>query len=138
MNEIEILDERIDDSSCQEWKNPAKFMTANPYFFSGKRENIIIGFEENQITQVVDWFGTEENGLYKIKKEYQYTDGKNESVKMLELEFSEVNVMAFSFWVMQYMDCIEVIEGNSLKQILKERMNSAMKYRIRNDKKLSR
>lgn len=135
MDKIKILDERIDNSSCQEWKNPAKFMTANPYFFSGKRENIIIGFEENQITQVVDWFGTEENGLYKIKKEYQYTDAKNESVKMLELEFSEVNVMAFSFWVMQYMDCIEVIEGNLLKQILKERMNSAMKYRIRNDER---
>ncbi len=35
-----------------------------------KKEDIVIGFEEQQITQVVDWFGTEENGLFECLGTY--------------------------------------------------------------------
>ena len=49
-------------------------MTANPYFYTGEaKEDVVIGFEEDQLTQIVDWFGAEENGLYEIQKAY-YTE----------------------------------------------------------------
>ena len=52
-------------------------------------------------------------------------------VEMVKLKFPKVNVMAFSFWVMQYMDCVEVLEGELLKKILKERMKWALENRIK-------
>ena len=135
MDEIEVLkNEKADEIGKKEWENPQKFMTAYPYFYSGDKEDIVIGFEEQQITQVVDWFGTEENRLYQILGTY-YTEKNDKTpgakVKMLKLKFPEVNVMSFSFWVMQYIDNIEILEGESLKKILKERMESALKNRIK-------
>ncbi len=52
-------------------------------------------------------------------------------VKMVKLRFPKVNVMAFSFWVMQYMDCVEILEGDLLKKTLKERMKWALENRIK-------
>ena len=52
-------------------------------------------------------------------------------VEMVKVRFPEVNVMAFSFWIMQYMDCVEVLEGDLLKKILKERMKWALENRIK-------
>ena len=88
-------------------------MTANPYFYSGKeKENIIIGFEEKQITQVVDWFGAEENGLYDILDIYKIPqtimrDGQSVTriVKMVKMKFR--------------------------KKMLKERMKEALEKRIK-------
>ena len=50
---------------------------------------------------------------------------------MIKLRFNAVNVMAFSFWVMQYIENIEVIEGDALKDILRKRMDYALKNRIK-------
>ena len=103
-----------------------------------KKEDIVIGFEEQQITQVVDWFGTEENGLFECLGTYymekpEKGNGKISmvKVKMVKLSFPEVNVMAFSFWIMQYMDCVEILEGDLLKKTLKERMKWALENRIK-------
>ena len=114
-------------------------MTANPYFYSGKeKENIIIGFEEKQITQVVDWFGAEENGLYEILDIYKIPqtimrDGQSVTriVKMVKMKFRQVNIQAFSFWLMQYIDCLELLEGEKMKKMLKERMQEALEQRIK-------
>lgn len=88
------------------------------------------------MTQIVDWFGTEENKVYEIIGSYMFkpdTDGgkKINGVKMIKLRFNAVNVMAFSFWVMQYIENIEVIEGDALKDILRKRMDYALKNRIK-------
>lgn len=94
----------------------------------------MIGFEEQQITQVVDWFGTEENGLFECLGTYFMEKPEKTSmtkVEMVKVRFPEVNVMAFSFWIMQYMDCVEVLEGDLLKKILKERMKWALENRIK-------
>ena len=65
IEEIEIKETKRRDVQGQvEWKNPQKFLISNPFFYSGEKEDIVIGFEEQQITQVVDWFGTEETGLF--------------------------------------------------------------------------
>ena len=139
MDEIEIIETKRKDVQGQvEWKNPQKFLISNPFFYSGEKENIVIGFEEQQITQVVDWFGTEENSLFECSGTYymekpEKRNGKISmvKVKMVKLSFPEVNVMAFSFWIMQYMDCVEILEGDLLKKTLKERMKWALENRIK-------
>lgn len=133
MDEIEIIETKRRDVHGQgEWKNPQKFLVSNPFFYSGKKEDIVIGFEEQQITQVVDWFGTEENGLFECLGTYYMEKPENMvKVKMVKLRFPEVNVMAFSFWIMQYMDCVEILEGDLLKKTLKERMKWALEKRIK-------
>lgn len=117
-------------------ENSKVLLISNPFFYSGEKEDIVIGFEEQQITQVVDWFGTEENGLFECLGTYymeKTEKGKTSTVEveMVKLKFPKVNVMAFSFWVMQYMDCVEVLEGELLKKILKERMKGALENRIK-------
>jgi hypothetical protein len=49
MDEIEILNnQRSDDIEQNEWSNPQKFLTANPYYYSGEvKEDVVIGFEED-------------------------------------------------------------------------------------------
>ena len=135
MDEIEIIETKRKDAPRKyEWKNSQKFLIANPFFYSGKKEDIVIGFEEQQITQVVDWFGTEENGLFECLGTYFMEKPEKTSmtkVEMVKVRFPEVNVMAFSFWIMQYMDCVEVLEGDLLKKILKERMKWALENRIK-------
>ena len=137
MEEIEIKETKRRDVQGQvEWKNPQKFLISNPFFYSGEKEDIVIGFEEQQITQVVDWFGTEENGLFECLGTYymeKTEKGKTSTVEveMVKLKFPKVNVMAFSFWVMQYMDCVEILEGDLLKKTLKERMKWALENRIK-------
>ena len=68
MSAIQILDNlKSEEVQNSEWMNPQKFMTVNPYFYSGVlKEDVIIGFEEEQVTQIVDWLGAQENGLYEI------------------------------------------------------------------------
>ena len=139
MDEIEIIKTQKSSVSRQgEWKNPQKFLISNPFFYSGEKEDIVIGFEEQRITQVVDWFGTEENDLFKCLETYnmqkpEKSNGKTSMVrvKMLKLKFSQVNVEAFSFWIMQYIDCVEILEGDLLKKTLKERMKWALENRIK-------
>ena len=133
MNEIEIIKTKRRDVQGQvEWKDPQRFLISNPFFYSGEKEDIVIGFEEQQITQVVDWFGTEENGLFECLGTYYMEKPENMvKVKMVKLRFPEVNVMAFSFWIMQYMDCVEILEGDLLKKTLKERMKWALENRIK-------
>ncbi len=97
MSEIQVLDNlKSEEVQNSEWINPQKFITANPYFYSGMlKEDVIIGFEEEQVTQIVDWFGAQENGLYEILGTYysekqvknKETDWlENKSVKMVRLK----------------------------------------------------
>lgn len=55
MDEIEIIEtKRREVTGKVEWKDPQKYLISNPFFYSGKKEDVVIGFEEQQITQVVD------------------------------------------------------------------------------------
>lgn len=94
----------------------------------------MLGFKADQLTQIFDWFGAtkdddlNQNGLYEIQGEY-----KSENVKMLKIKFPNINVNAFSFWVMQYIECIEILEGAQLKKIVIERIETALK-KLKKDK----
>lgn len=52
-------------------------------------------------------------------------------VKMVKMKFRQVNIQAFSFWLMQYIDCLELLEGEKMKKMLKERMQEALEKRIK-------
>ena len=52
---------------------------------------------------------------------------------MLKIKFPNINVNAFSFWVMQYIECIEILEGAQLKKIVIERIETALK-KLKKDK----
>ena len=47
------------------------------------------------------------------------------------MKFRQVNIQAFSFWLMQYIDCLELLEGEKMKKMLKERMQEALEKRIK-------
>ena len=135
MSEITVMDnEGSVKPVVEESNNPLKFIYSNPYFYSGKKETIVLGFKADQLTQIFDWFGAtkdddlNQNGLYEIQGEY-----KSENVKMLKIKFPNINVNAFSFWVMQYIECIEILEGAQLKKIVIERIETALK-KLKKDK----
>lgn len=50
---------------------------------------------------------------------------------MVKLKFPKVNIQAFSFWIMQYIDCLEILEGEKVKKLVKERMQEALESRIK-------
>lgn len=135
MSEITVMDnEGSVKPVVEESNNPLKFIYSNPYFYSGRKETIVLGFKADQLTQIFDWFGAtkdddlNQNGLYEIQGEY-----KSENVKMLKIKFPNINVNAFSFWVMQYIECIEILEGAQLKKIVIERIETALK-KLKKDK----
>ena len=53
------------------------------------------------------------------------------TVKMVKLKFTQVNIQAFSFWLMQYIDCLELLEGEKMKKMLRKRMQEALEKRIK-------
>ena len=122
---IEKLDEKRKSVAEKKWGNPSKYMVSNPYLYSGETEDIIIGFQEQQITQIVDLFVTEENNLYELSDEYSIIGVNNDQIIMQKIKFFGVNVWAFSFWIMQYLDCAEVLEGDKLIKIIQERIKWA-------------
>lgn len=135
MSEITVMDNKGSVKPVVgKSNNPLKFIYSNPYFYSGKKETIVLGFKADQLTQIFDWFGAtkdddlNQNGLYEIQGEY-----KSENVKMLKIKFPNINVNAFSFWVMQYIKCIEILEGAQLKKIVIERIETALK-KLKKDK----
>jgi hypothetical protein len=52
-------------------------------------------------------------------------------VKMVRIKFPKVNIQTFSFWIMQYIDCLEILEGDKVKKIEKERMQEALESCIK-------
>ena len=73
-------------------------------------------------------------GTYYLEKQVKNREAdwlENKSVKMVRLKFPKVNIKAFSFWLMQYIDCLEILEGDKTKLILKERMKEALERRIK-------
>ena len=66
--------------------------------FTGKVETVIIRIDADQFTQVVDWF----SDRFKV---VGYDAG--ESKYDIELK---VNLNSFTFWVLQYSGCVEVLD----------------------------
>lgn len=94
------------------------YETENPYMFTGKVERVRIRIDAEQFTQVVDWFSDRFKVVGYDADENKYYD--------IELK---VNLDSFTFWVLQYSGCVEVLDRgkkgeksyrNKIKETLKK------------------
>lgn len=87
-----------------------------PYMFSDKPEAITLTCPEWFIDEIVDWFGTDVN----VKK----TDDNTIRVTLT------VSPKAMAYWAMQYTDYAEIVSPKHLRDIIKEKLASAVqKYK---------
>ncbi|WP_456074709.1 hypothetical protein [Holdemanella biformis] len=96
-----------------------EYRMENPYMFTGKVETVIIRIDADQFTQVVDWF----SDRFKV---VGYDAG--ESKYDIELK---VNLNSFTFWVLQYSGCVEVLDigkkgETSYRNRIKETLEKAL------------
>lgn len=112
ITEMKIIDDaRTPLKSIDGYKNGINYKelsTARPYMYSDKPERIVIKAPEWLIDDIFDWFGTE------IKV-------KNNENGVLTIEIV-ASPNAMQFWAMQYGTYAEVIEPQSLREKIKERL----------------
>lgn len=82
--------------------------TARPYMFADKPERVVIKLPERLIDDIIDWFGAE----IKVK-------GSESGILTVEIVASP---NAMQFWAMQYGTYAEIIEPQSLREKIKERL----------------
>jgi hypothetical protein len=80
------------------WK-PLNSGMENPYMFIGQVERVRIRVDADQFTQIVDWFSDNFRVVGFDADEDSYYD--------IEVR---VNLNSFTFWVLQYSGCVEVLE----------------------------
>ena len=109
-----------------ELKNLYEFRLENPYLFAGKVEKVRIRVNADQFTQIVDWFADDFKVIRIIEKE---SDGFTiENVAYYDIDV-KVNLNSFTFWVLQYSGCVEVVErngDNSFRKHVKKTLEKVM------------
>lgn len=96
-----------------------EYRMENPYMFTGKVERVRIRIDADQFTQVVDWFSDRFKVVGYDADERKYYD--------IELK---VNLNSFTFWVLQYSGCVEVLDtekkgDKSYRNHIKEMLRKA-------------
>lgn len=81
-----------------------EYRMENPYMFTGKVERVRIRIDADQFTQVVDWFSDRFKVVGYDADENKYYD--------IELK---VNLNSFTFWILQYSGCVEVLDDRGKK-----------------------
>ena len=82
--------------------------TARPYMFADKPERVVIKLPERLIDDIIDWFGAD----IKVKS-------NKSGILTVEIVASP---NAMQFWAMQYGTYAEIIEPQSLREKIKERL----------------
>ena len=101
-----------------------EYRMENPYMFTGKVERVRIRIDVDQFTQIVDWFSDRFKVVGYDADENKYYD--------IELK---VNLNSFTFWVLQYSGCVEVLDRGkkgekSYRNRIKETLKKALeKYK---------
>lgn len=115
-----------EDAGIQdELENLYKYRMENPYMFTGKVENVRIRVDADQFTQIVDWFSDDFEVIGSIHKESDTFDTGNVAAYDIDVK---VNLNSFTFWVLQYSGCVEVIErkgNNSYRKHIKDTLKKA-------------
>lgn len=87
-----------------------------PYLYTDKPLTVMMIADEIIADQILDWFGNN----CKIQKQ-------NQGKMLVEIK---VSLMAMKFWAMQYINHVEIIKPESLRQEIREDLKSAMdKYK---------
>ncbi|MGO4865381.1 WYL domain-containing protein [Ligilactobacillus ruminis] len=112
----------------EELANLFKYRMENPYMFTGKVERVRIRVDADQFTQIVDWFSDDFKVVGHDANEDAYYD--------IEVK---VNLNSFTFWVLQYSGCVEVLEtgkkgDDSYRNHIKETLKKALEKYEEDDK----
>lgn len=104
----------------EELANLFKYRMENPYMFTGQVERVRIRVDADQFTQMVDWFSDDFEVVGFDANENAYYD--------IEVK---VNLNSFTFWVLQYSGCVEVLDtgkkgDNSYRNHIKETLRKAL------------
>ena len=97
-----------------------EYRMENPYMFTGKVETVIIRIDADQFTQVVYWF----SDCFKVVG-YDVDESKYYDIEL------KVNLNSFTFWVLQYSGCVEVLDigkkgEKSYRNRIKETLEKAL------------
>lgn len=100
--------------------NLYKYRMENPFMFAGRVERVRIRVDADQFTQIVDWFSDDFRVVGFDADEDSYYD--------IEVR---VNLNSFTFWVLQYSGCVEVLDtgkkgDNSYRNHIKETLRKAL------------
>ena len=104
----------------EELANLFKYRMENPYMFTGQVERVRIRVDADQFTQIVDWFSDDFRVVGFDANEDAYYD--------IEVK---VNINSFTFWVLQYSGCVEVLDigkkgDDSYRKNIKETLRKAL------------
>lgn len=104
----------------EELANLFKYRMENPYMFTGQVERVRIRVDADQFTQIVDWFSDDFRVVGFDANEDAYYD--------IEVK---VNINSFTFWVLQYSGCVEVLDigkkgDDSYRNHIKETLRKAL------------
>lgn len=104
----------------EELANLFKYRMENPYMFIGQVERVRIRVDADQFTQIVDWFSDDFRVVGFDADEDSYYD--------IEVK---VNLNSFTFWVLQYSGCVEVLDtgkkgDDSYRNHIKETLRKAL------------
>lgn len=104
----------------EELANLYKYRMENPFMFAGRVERVRIRVDADQFTQIVDWFSDDFRVVGFDADEDSYYD--------IEVR---VNLNSFTFWVLQYSSCVEVLDtgkkgDNSYRNHIKETLRKAL------------
>lgn len=104
----------------EELANLFKYRMENPYMFTGQVERVSIRVDADQFTQIVDWFSDDFRVVGYDADEDSYYD--------IEVK---VNLNSFTFWVLQYSGCVEVLDtgkkgDDSYRNHIKETLRKAL------------
>lgn len=104
----------------EELANLYKYRMENPFMFAGWVERVRIRVDADQFTQIVDWFSDDFRVVGFDADEDSYYD--------IEVR---VNLNSFTFWVLQYSGCVEVLDtgkkgDNSYRNHIKETLRKAL------------
>ena len=114
MTDVRILDEKIKPmSKVPELKNGLnlpKHMAEHFYMFSGESAAVTIKTTEDMMSELVDWFG----------KNFSVIEKKDGNITVRVT----CNKKAMRFWALQYGPYVEILKPESLRDQIKEDINS--------------
>ena len=117
ISEIKILDEPV-KKQCElsESINLPKHMAEHIYMFSGESERVTMRIDKHLVADVIDWFGRD-----------VLFYGETEDSVMVSVM---VNLRAMRYWAMQYVNHVEVLRPERLREEIKKNLLAAVeKYK---------
>lgn len=120
-----------EEAGLRELEELFQYRMENLYMYTGKVETVRIRVDSDQFTQIVDWFSDNFKVIEYNAEEKDKYDADDSTYYDIEVK---VNLNSFTFWVLQYSGCIEVLErkgDDSYRKHIKDTLKRALeKYEV--------